>query len=114
MASLKCLGAMFSVASRAIGKSRPEPSFRNVGGGQVDCYALTIRKFEATISQCAPDALTAFFYGIVGEVHYVEVLHARGTYVYLNLDEVGVDSVHGRTDGFEEHFFRRVAKTRFV
>jgi hypothetical protein len=113
MASLKCLGAMFSVASRAMGKSKPEPSFRNVGGGQVDCYALTIRKFEATISQCGPDALTAFFYSIVGEAHYVEVLHARGTYD-LNLHEVGVDSVHGGTDGFEEHFFRPVAKTRFV
>jgi hypothetical protein len=68
--------------------------FSHVGGSEVDGYPLAIRKFKTAISQCRLDALAAFFDGVVWEAHHVKVLHARGTYVHLNFDEVSVDSIH--------------------
>jgi len=78
--------------------------FAYISGGEVDGYALAIRKFKTAISQCRFNAFAAFFHGVVGEAHDVEILHARGAYVYFDFNEVGVDSVDGGADGFKEHF----------
>jgi hypothetical protein len=67
--------------------------------------ALAVRKFKTAISQCRFDAFAAFLHCVVGEAHDVKVLHARGTYVHLNFNKVGVDSVDGGVDGFKEHFW---------
>jgi hypothetical protein len=68
--------------------------FTNIGGSEVDRNALAMRKLERTVSQCGFDALAAFLHGVVGKTHHIEVLHARGAYVYFHFHNIGVNSIH--------------------
>jgi hypothetical protein len=74
-----------------------------IGGSEINGDALAVGKFKATIAKSGFDPLTAFLDGVVKKADDVEVLHATGANVYLDLDEVGVDTVDGGADGFEEH-----------
>ena len=69
-----------------------------------------MRKFESAVSQCRFDALAAFFHGVVWQADHIEVLHSRGTYVYLDFNEVRINPVHGSTDRFKEHSPKPVSK----
>ena len=77
--------------------------FTNVGGSEVDRNALAMRKLERAVSQRRLDALAAFFHGVVGKTHHVEIVHARGAYIYFHFNNVGVNPIHGGAERFEEH-----------
>ena len=62
-----------------------------------------MRKFESAVSQRALDSFAAFLDRVVRQSHDVEVLHARGAYVHLDFNEVGVNSVHRSALRLEEH-----------
>jgi hypothetical protein len=65
------------------------------------------RELSPRIRSPAFDALAAFLDGIVRKADDVEILHSTGADVYLDLDEVGVDTVDRGADGFEEHGVRQ-------
>ena len=71
--------------------------FTNIGGSEVDRNALAMRKLERTVSQRRLDALAAFLHGVVGKTHHVEILHASGSDIHLDFDNIGVNPIHGGT-----------------
>ena len=77
--------------------------FANIGGREIDGYALTMGKLEAAVAESGLNAFTAFLDGVVRQTHDVEVLHAGGTDIDFDVDEVGVDAVDGSALRFEEH-----------
>jgi len=86
----------------AIGKIESRTFFTNIGGSEVDRNALAVRKLERTVSQHRLEALSAFLHGVVGKTHDVEILHASGSDIYLDFDNIGVNPIHGGTERFEE------------
>ena len=81
----------------AMGRSKEDPSLR-FGGGQIDSNRLQRRKIEAAISESGLDAFAAFADGIIRQAHHVEDARLARPNVYLDLDEVGIDSKHGGAD----------------
>jgi hypothetical protein len=60
-------------------------------------------KLEAVIAERGLDALAAFFHGIIGQAHNVEILDPRGADVDLDFDEVGVNAVDRSAERLKEH-----------
>ena len=96
-------GALAAQEAEGHGKVKRGAFLAYVGGGQIDRNCLKRRVIEAAIAQGGLDAFAAFADGVIGQAHYVEDACLAGSYVYLNLDEVGVNSKDGGAIRFEEH-----------
>src|SRR5206468_4147118 len=79
------------------------PFLAHIRGSEVNRHSLSVRELESAVSQRAFDPLAAFFDRVVRQPHDVEVLHARGADIYLDFNEVGVNSVYRSALRLEEH-----------
>jgi hypothetical protein len=75
----------------------------DVSGSEVDGYRLLRGKIEAAIPERRADALAALLYGKVRQADDVEIALEAWANVYLDLDEVGVDSKDRSAESLEEH-----------
>jgi hypothetical protein len=97
-------GAVSSKNADGDGKIEAGAFFLDVGRGEVDGDEGG-RDGVAGVLDGGTDAVAAFAHRGVGQADGVKVIlvHDHTAVVHLDFDEVGVDSVDGRTEGFEEH-----------